>query len=117
MLTTQDFVVKYEAYSDDELYNVHNKINNYSDEAAKALDIVMDKKGGFDSLIERLEAKAIVVNEKKRIANEATELGLNGVDVAFLKNTTSSTILSREELHDIIETNVEKAEAVIEEKK
>jgi hypothetical protein len=117
MLTIQDFVVKYETYSDEELYNVHHNLENYSEEAGKALDIVMEKKGGLDALIKRLEEKAIIINEKRRIANEASKLGLNGVDASFIKNTTTSTILSKEELHDIIETNVEKAESIIEDKK
>jgi hypothetical protein len=117
MLTTQDFVTKYETYSDEELYNVHHNLENYSEEASKALYIVMEKKGGLEALIKRLEAKAIITNEKRRIANEAGKLGLNGVDASFIKNTTTSTILSKEELHDIIETNVEKAEWIVEDKK
>jgi hypothetical protein len=117
MLTIQDFVAKYKTYSDEELYNVHHNLDNYSAEAGKALDIVMEKKGRLDALIKRLEAKAIITNEKRRIANEAAKLGLNGVDASFIKNTTTSTILSKEELHDIIETNVEKAEWIVEDKK
>jgi hypothetical protein len=66
MLTIQDFVAKYETYSDEELYKVHHHLENYSEEAGKALNFVMEKKGGLDSLIKRLEAKAIISNEKKR---------------------------------------------------
>jgi hypothetical protein len=117
MLNIQDFVAKYETYSDEELYNVHHNLDSYSEEAGEALNIVVEKKGGLDSLIKRLEAKAIITNEKRRIANEAAKLGLNGVDASFIKNTTTSTILSKEELHDIIETNVEKAESIVEDKK
>jgi hypothetical protein len=117
MLTIQDFVAKYEAYSDEELYNVHHNLENYSEEAGNALNIVLEKKGGLESLIKRLEAKFIIINEKRRIANESAKLGLNGVDASFIKNTTTSTILSKEELDDIIETNVEKAELIVEDKK
>jgi hypothetical protein len=117
MLTVEDFVNKYGTYSDEELYDVQNNLNNYSEEACKALDIVMEKKGGLDSLIKRLDTKATITIEKKRIAGDAAKLGLNGVDASFLKNTTTSTILSKEELHEIIETNVEKAESIIEDKK
>jgi hypothetical protein len=117
MLTIQDFVAKYENYSDEELYDVHNNLDNYSEEAVKALDIVLEKKDGLASLIQRLQAKAIIINEKRRIANEASKLGLNGVDASFIKNTTTSIILSKQELHDIIETNVEKAELIVKDKK
>jgi hypothetical protein len=117
MLTVQDFVAKFETYSDEELYNIHNNLNNYSEEAGKALNIILEKKGGLEYLIQRLEEKAIIINEKRRIANESAKLGLNGVDAPFIKNTTTSTILSKEELHYIIETNVEKAELMVEDKK
>lgn len=117
MLTIQDFTAKYETYTDEELFNIHQNIDKYSEAAGKALDIVLDKKGGLGSLKKRLESKAIIINEKRRIANEAAKLGLNGVDASFIKNTTTSNILSKEELHNIIETNVEKAEAIIEDKK
>ncbi len=117
MLSIQDFAEKYKTYSDEELYNVHKDLDNYSEEACIALYIVIDKKGGVESLMKRLQEKAIVKNEKSRIAKEAEELGLNGVDASFIKNITNSTILSKEELHDIIETNVEKAQLIIIDKK
>ncbi len=47
MLTTKDFIDKYEAYSDNELYLIYKNVSNYSDEANKALNIVIDKKGGL----------------------------------------------------------------------
>ena len=85
MLTVKDFIAKYETYSDEELYVVYINVDNYSEEAAEALSIVMAKQGGYKSLIERLEAKAVIENEKQRIAQEATKLGLGGVDVALIK--------------------------------
>jgi hypothetical protein len=117
MLTIQDFVNKYGTYSDEELYHVHNNLDSYSEEASSALNLVIEKKGGIDQLIKRLEAKTIITTEKKRIADDAEKLSLNGVDASFIKNTTTSTILSKEELHEIIETNVEKAESIIADKK
>jgi hypothetical protein len=117
MLTTKDFIAKYETYSDEELYVIYTNANNYSAEAGEALHIVIDKKGGLEALIKRLESKAIIENEKQRIASEATKLGLGGVDASFIKNTTSSAILSKEEVNEIIETNAGKAELLVEDKK
>lgn len=117
MLTVQDFVDKYEQYTDEELYTVHAQINNYSEDAEKALQIVLQQKGGPDALIQRLEAKAVILNEKRRIGQEAALLGSNGVDAAFIKNTTSSSILSSEELNELIEDNVAIAEAKLNDKK
>ncbi len=117
MLNIKDFEAKYELYTDEELYNIYKNIDNYSEEASMALDIVLTKKGGIEPLIKRLETKAVIEQEKKRISKEAALLGRNGVDVSFIKKTTNSSILSLEELHDVIETNVEKAEAEVEDAK
>ena len=40
MLTIEDFIAKYEAYSDEELYIIHKDAANYSADAGKALNIV-----------------------------------------------------------------------------
>lgn len=117
MLTVQDIISKYENYSDEELYTVYKSIDNYSDDAKHALDFVLKKKGGFDSLIKRLEEKVIIQNEKRRIGNEATLLGMNGVDAEFLKSKTFSSILTQKEVNEIIETNVDIATLHIEDKK
>ncbi len=117
MLTLKDFIAKYETYTDEELYSIYNDAGNYSEDAGKAMNIVIEKRGGHESLIKRLEEKAIIENEKKRIANEAVKFGLEGIDASFLKNTTNSSILSKEEVNKIIETNVARAESVVEDKK
>ena len=117
MLTIEDFIAKYEAYSDEELYIIHKDAANYSADAGKALNIVIEKRGGFDALTKRLEEKAIVENERNRIANEAIKFGLEGVDASFLKNTSNSSILSKEEVNEIIEKNTAMASAIVEDKK
>jgi hypothetical protein len=117
MLTTQDFIDKYQTYTDLELYTVRHNIHQYSEDAGKALAIVIDNKGGLDALIKRLEAQATIEKEKQRIANEATKLGLGGVDAAFIKNTTSSALLSKEEVDHIVESNAAKAELQVKDRK
>lgn len=117
MLKLEDFIAKYEAYTDEELYIIQKDIANYNEDAGKALNIVIDKKGGFERLIKRLEEKAIVENERSRIAYEATKFGLAGIDASFLKNTSSSSILSKEEVSQIIEINTSKAAACVADKK
>lgn len=117
MFTLDDFVAKYKTYTDEELYSIRKDAANYSEDAGKAMNIVIEQKGGYDSLVKRLEEKAVIENEKNRIANEAVKFGLEGVDASFLKNTTNSSVLSKEEVNKIIETNVAKAESVVEDKK
>lgn len=111
MLTIDDFAIKYETYSDEELYHIHKNQDQYSEDAGRALDRVIAKKGGIELLVKRIEAKVIVANEKKRIGDEAAFLGRNAVDAAFLKRTTASSIFTAAEVEDIIKINVEKGEA------
>lgn len=117
MLTIEDFLAKYKTYSDEELYGIYNDAANYSGDARTALEMVINEKGGQEALVKRLEEKIVIENEKARIGNEAVKFGLEGVDAAFLKNTTSSSLLSREEVNRIIETNVARAELQVEDKK
>ena len=117
MLTVDDFISKYETYTDEELYDVYKNKDSYSENAGIALDAVLAKNGGLEPLIKRLEEKAIIAAEKRRISKEAEVLGLNGVDASFIKNTTSSSLLSAAEMSEIIETNVAMAEAHLDDKK
>ncbi len=64
-----------------------------------------------------MQDEAVVQNEKRRVATEAASLRMNGVDAEFLKKTTTSAILSKEELNSIIDSNVAVAEFHLEDKK
>ena len=92
MLSVSDFVSKYEKYNDQELHDVYLNIEGYSNEAKEALNIVLEKKGGLESIVKRLEEKQVIDNEIKRIAKETAELGEQGIDSSFIKTTTSSKI-------------------------
>jgi len=102
MFTIQDFVSQYEPYTDEELMNTHSAREGYSLEAQEALMIVINKKGGMETLTKRLEQKRILENEIARIRKETEMLGSRGVDVSFIKNVTSSAILSSEKVNEII---------------
>jgi len=117
MLSIADLKARYEIYSDNELNGIYKDADNYSEEARTALNMVINEKGGHAALLKRLEEKAVIENEKMRIAKEAAKFGLEGVDESFVKTTTSSTILSKEEVDQIIETNVARAELQVEDKK
>jgi hypothetical protein len=117
MLTLQDFETKYEKYSDEELFSLIKNKDEYNEVAQEALDNVLAKKGGIDTIINRLEAKAVIEEEKKKLTKEITLLSRNGVDASFIKKTTHSAILSSQQLEDLIEINVLKAEAHVEDLK
>ena len=117
MLSVSDFVSKYEKYNDQELHDVYLNIEGYSNEAKEALNIVLEKKGGLESIVKRLEEKQVIDNEIKRIAKETAELGEQGIDSSFIKTTTSSKILSAEKVNEIIDKQFIEVENHLEDKK
>lgn len=117
MLSISDFIKKYETYTDEELYEIYLNQEGYSDEARKALEIVLEKKDGLDSLLKRLEEKSIVEKEIRRIKKETSQLGSKGIDSAFIKSTTTSEILSSEKISEIIDNKYAEVEHELNDKK
>lgn len=103
MQSTEDFIKKYEAYSDDELLAMHGSLQDYSDEAREAFNIVISRKGGEESLRRLKERKIVAGKELQRINTEVVRLTTPDVDISFLKKMISSEILTKEELDHVIE--------------
>ena len=106
MLSTNDFVLQYETLSDEELYTIYSARHDYSAEAQEALEIVLQKKGGQDELIQRLKERQIYVTEVNRIGRETVVMSRKGVDIDFIKSTMTSPFLSSEEVNEIIDKAV-----------
>jgi hypothetical protein len=117
MLSIPDFVLKYEHYTDEELHEIYLNHEGYSDEALKALHIVLEKRGGLSSFLKRMEEKSIVENEIQRIKRETSQLGSKGIDSSFIKTTAVSHILSAEKVHEIIDNEFVDVEQELEDKK
>jgi hypothetical protein len=101
MLTVQDFVLKYEKYTDDELLEIHSSLHDYSDEAKEGFKIVVAKRGGEDTLLKLKEEKKVMASEIARINNHISKLIAPGVDVSFIKKMVPSEILSPE-TYDVV---------------
>lgn len=99
MFTVNDFIVQYNDYSDEELLAIHLNIEGYSKEAQAAVNIVIEKRGGIDSIQKRLGDRQIITNEMERIEKETAELGIQGFDAPFIKNAITSSILSVTEVN------------------
>lgn len=117
MLSTSDFVIKYEKYTDEKLYEIYRDQDGYSTEALEALRIVLEKKGGVDALLKRIEQQRIVEKEIQRIKKETSQLGTNGVDASFILKTTTSTILSADQVKEIVDSKLEEVNLELEDKK
>ena len=111
MFTVQDFVAKYKNYTDEELYGLNSTISDYSDEAREALEIVLQKKGGLETIVKALQSKKIITDEIRRITKETIELGGKGTNVEFLKTLIKSNILPEEQVHTIIDLKFAEIEA------
>ena len=102
MLTTEEFVLQYEAYTDEELYKVYQNIDDYSSEAKDAFDIVIEKKGGLEQFLDRMNEKAAYAAEINRIGREVVTMSRKNVDPDFMRTIISSKILPPEKVNDII---------------
>ena len=111
MLTVQDFIAKYETYTDEELFQINATISDYSEEAKNALEAVLKKRGGLETITKGLEDKAFIAKETTRVEKEVTKLSGKGTNADFLKTLIKSDILPEEQVHDIIDTKFAEVEA------
>src|SRR3989337_1833529 len=117
MFSVEDFIAKYKEYSDEELFEAYSDPDSYSAEAKKALHVAIKNKGGLEKLMQRLEHAKIISDEEQWIANETAKLNVDGTDTSFLKKLISSTILSVENVHEIIDNTVDELHREKEDKK
>lgn len=106
MFSTGDFVLKFEQYSDEELFEAYSEPDSYTDEAKKALNIVINNKGGLEKIMQRLEQAAQIVDEEVRISKETAKLFVEGTDTAFLNKIITSSILPADKVRAIIDNKV-----------
>ena len=117
MLSVADFISKYEQYSNPELLAIHNTINGYSEEAQEALETVIQKRGGIEKLLEEEQKNKLLQKEVNRIARETQQMGNDGIDPEFIKTITTSSILSKEQIEQVIDKKYAAVEAEIKDKK
>ena len=116
MLSVSELTTQYENYSDEELFEIHEQVDNYSVEAKQALNVVVEQRGGLDRLLKSIADKKLINDEIKRIAKETKELGSKGVDASFINTITKSDILSAEQVKEIIDNKYFEVQAEIKEK-
>ncbi len=102
MLTTDDFILQYEAYTDEDLHAVYEHIDDYSPEAQEAFKIVIQKKGGLEKWLGHIQETQIYFAETMRISREAAGMAIKNVDTDFIRTIVSSKILPPEEVDKVI---------------
>jgi hypothetical protein len=117
MLTAQDFLLQYEKYSDEELYNAYLTKQDYSTDAQASLIIAIDNRGGLESITDNLKQKHVKEKEIDRIKEEANKLAVPGIEISFLKSLIKSDILTQSETNKIIEDKYAEVQIEREDKK
>ncbi len=103
MFSVEDFITKYAKYTDEELFEILSTVTGYSEEAQQALNIVIEDRGGQAHILNNLKEKQIIANEINRIKSETVSMGSKDIDDSFIKTVTSSDILSKEKVDEIIQ--------------
>lgn len=116
MFSVNDFITKYENYSDEELLEIQSNSEKYSDEAIEAVNIVIANRGGKENFMKRLEEKRVLKNEIRRITNEIYSLRSKTTNADFLKTLITSNVLSQEEVHEIIDKKFAEFDAEVKDK-
>jgi hypothetical protein len=102
MFTKEQLIAKYENYSDEELLEIYADLQDYSEEARDAFNVVLAKRGGEETLIRLKEKKFIHGQELHRIEDAVARLTTPDVDPSFLKKMITSDIFGEEEMEAII---------------
>lgn len=106
-----ELIERYSQYSDVELMEVYSNRNKYTNDAKQALDIVIEKKGGIQSLTTRYDKTVAKELEKSKIKNDAAEMYLNGMTKNDINHALNSEILASDEIQQIIEITSTEIEA------
>lgn len=103
MLSTEDFISRYQKYTDNDLLEIETSIDNYSEEAKKAFNIVVNQRGGKEKLLRLKNEKIALSNEIIRVNKTIIKLYTPETDASFFKKMITSDVLSREQLDEVIE--------------
>ena len=106
MLSINEFLKQYEAYSDEELFKMSITIGDYTQEAQDAFNIAINKRGGIEEVKNRLRQKQSIVNEENRILSETSKLYSIDSNPEFLNKMITSDILSKERVQELVQIGI-----------
>lgn len=108
---TEELIKRYQEYSDLKLIEVYNNKENYTEEARKALEIVVNEKGGLIKLQENYNKHQEINEEKSKIETQILSLKNSGIKKDEIINSLKSEIISKSEINEIIEKKFKEIEA------
>lgn len=94
----------YTKFSDEELAEAYESMNDYSGKVEKSLMDEIEKRGGLAVFLKKIDAKKLKDQEIERISKEVYDFTRSEVNIQFIKDHIHSDILSQEELGELIES-------------
>lgn len=93
MPTLEQLIDKFHGYSDEELFNVYDQLDGYTDTGKQAFGIAIEKRGGLDYLKDKTTRLAETKAEISKVKSEVRELLQSGV--------AKTEIIDRVEIHSV----------------
>ena len=98
----EELIDKYSKYTSRELLEIRLNISKYSDEARNALELVTQKRGGWEEIEKEVQREKEIDDEIDRVSKEVKLLSAEYTDLEFLKEHIKSDILTPGLLDKII---------------
>ncbi len=117
MPTIEELTKKYKEYSDEELIEIHEKVDEYSNEAKIAIENVIVSIGGIDKLKERINKQNEIQTEIQKIEEQTTSLYYQNKSKENILSEISYDLISENQFYEIIEETINKLEKDKEDKK
>ncbi|PLX08573.1 MAG: hypothetical protein C0596_06870 [Marinilabiliales bacterium] len=108
MPTIHELTERYSQYTDEELMEIHEKIDEYSDEAKAALTNVINAGGGIGALKDRIFKKIEIEREIRKIEFQVSELFNGNADIEYMKKHIHYNLISDNRFNEIIENTIDR---------
>ena len=97
----KELIERYQSSSESELINIYNNKEGYTDEAKKALQIVIEEKGGLRVLQERHQNLIEIEEEKEQLKKEILKLKAEKLNNDEIKLKIKSNKLSEGDITEL----------------
>jgi hypothetical protein len=89
----QDLSKTYNEFSDNQLLEIYQNLDDYTIEAKEALASVIENRGGVENMLAKKRVHDSIIVETERIKQQVRQLRTPGVELEFLNKMIKSEIL------------------------
>lgn len=116
-MTYEQLISTYNLFSDEELMGVYRNIGDYSEDAKKALSVIIEDRGGIEGLLAKEQVKLTEAAETERIRQEVKKMSTQQVELDFLNKMIVSEIFDANRTQSIIRETFEEINRDLEDRK